>query len=738
MKVIGLLSGGKDSCFNLLECLANGHPPIAVAGLLPPPQTDELDSFMYQTVGLSLIPTISQALRLPLYTRIIQGKPINVDAEYGDRETEGDETEDLFELLKLVKENHPDAEAVSVGAILSSYQRIRVEHVCARLDLVSLAYLWQQPQDLLLPRMINSGLRAILVKVAGVGLKEEHLGKDLGQMRRELFKLNSIYGLHICGEGGEYETVTLDSPMFHDTIVLDETMTELTDPSPVAPVAHLLIQKASLQPKPDYKPLTTADARALLGYDLEEEYGDDWLDEQGKEVRESVSQVYSALSGITKQSSSSELIRSMEEQRSDRTFGICRNGGWISIGDVTAFSGPSIKKKDEMSLEEEVDECFKIIKNALHPTPLSVVQSLTVYIANMADFPVINKAYSAHFHSSPPARACVEVPLPKGTRILFEAIAFEESRQKGNTRNQMGRERRGLHVQGLSHWAPANIGPYSQAVIVNSRITLSGQIPMIPATLALPDPPSFPLEAALCLKHVRSLIRALKEGTGGSDLKRCFIEGSIGWVSSWSDLDGARTAWTTTLEAETEAENPLFLTSSIPPPTLLVQPSSLPRSAKLEWQSFLHTGQTSPRLPRPTGAISTFASRTSGSDSDSDDEENRKSPEPIIRSFEKKGSVEWIESEFREGDARWGVAGFNDIDSISNAIAPEWAKSSLNAALSVKVFYSPKQRVSEIQDRILSLHPYLKSCAVTFIPVLSIATLNNEWELGIVWNGVSE
>lgn len=35
MKVVALLSGGKDSCFNLLESLANGHEPIAVGGLLP-------------------------------------------------------------------------------------------------------------------------------------------------------------------------------------------------------------------------------------------------------------------------------------------------------------------------------------------------------------------------------------------------------------------------------------------------------------------------------------------------------------------------------------------------------------------------------------------------------------------------------------------------------------------------------------------------------------------------------
>ena len=36
-KVIGLLSGGKDSCFNLLHCAANGHDIVALATLTPEP-----------------------------------------------------------------------------------------------------------------------------------------------------------------------------------------------------------------------------------------------------------------------------------------------------------------------------------------------------------------------------------------------------------------------------------------------------------------------------------------------------------------------------------------------------------------------------------------------------------------------------------------------------------------------------------------------------------------------------
>ena len=36
MKTVGLLSGGKDSVYNLLHCIINNHEPIALASLGPP------------------------------------------------------------------------------------------------------------------------------------------------------------------------------------------------------------------------------------------------------------------------------------------------------------------------------------------------------------------------------------------------------------------------------------------------------------------------------------------------------------------------------------------------------------------------------------------------------------------------------------------------------------------------------------------------------------------------------
>lgn len=73
--------------------------------------------------------------------------------------TAGDEVEDMFILLNEVKRQIPSVTAVSSGAIASDYQRLRVESVCSRLGLVSLAYMWKQDQSLLLQEMVNRILK---------------------------------------------------------------------------------------------------------------------------------------------------------------------------------------------------------------------------------------------------------------------------------------------------------------------------------------------------------------------------------------------------------------------------------------------------------------------------------------------------------------------------------------------------------------------------------------------------
>ncbi|KAF5208880.1 hypothetical protein E0198_004782 [Clavispora lusitaniae] len=155
---------------------------------------------------------------IPLYRKALNGGSTNVSLEYVP--TPHDEIEDLLELLQEVKRKQPDVEAVSCGAILSHYQRTRVENVCDRLGLTSLAYLWQRDQAELMREICGSGLDARLIKVAAIGLNEKHLGKPLAEMYPILIKLNQMYDVHVCGEGGEFESLVFDAPFFQRKLAL--------------------------------------------------------------------------------------------------------------------------------------------------------------------------------------------------------------------------------------------------------------------------------------------------------------------------------------------------------------------------------------------------------------------------------------------------------------------------------------------------------------------------------------
>eukprot|EP01052_Picozoa_sp_SAG31_P027792 SAG31_NODE_2631_length_5350_cov_1.613026_4_plen_104_part_01 len=95
----------------------------------------------------------------------------------------------------------PEVNAVSSGAVFSDYQRLRVEHICDRLQLTSLAYLWQRPQQSLLSSIIDSGIEAVLIKIAAMGLSpSNHLGRSLSDLKESLFDLENKYGCHAAGE----------------------------------------------------------------------------------------------------------------------------------------------------------------------------------------------------------------------------------------------------------------------------------------------------------------------------------------------------------------------------------------------------------------------------------------------------------------------------------------------------------------------------------------------------------
>ena len=97
-KVVALVSGGKDSCYSMMKCVAHGHTVVALANLHPKPEVgEELDSLMYQTVGHAHVGAIAEAMELPIFRREITGTAVEQGLRYGA--TAGDEVEDLHALI---------------------------------------------------------------------------------------------------------------------------------------------------------------------------------------------------------------------------------------------------------------------------------------------------------------------------------------------------------------------------------------------------------------------------------------------------------------------------------------------------------------------------------------------------------------------------------------------------------------------------------------------------------------
>ncbi|KAG0256494.1 hypothetical protein BG011_004463 [Mortierella polycephala] len=573
--------GGKDSFYNLMQCVANGHTVIALGNLHPRPQDnkDELDSYMYQTVGHDVIHLYKDCLDLPLYRQEIKGRPIEQGSDYVA--TAEDETEDLYELLHKAKTAHPDLEAVSVGAILSNYQRIRVEHVCERLGLMTLGYLWQRNQEELLYEMAQSGVNAILIKIAAIGLKKQHLGQSIGDMFPYLCRMNQEYDLHICGEGGEYETITLDCPLFKRRIVVDESEIVIHSDDAFAQVAYLRFKSLHLEDK------------------TKDELDPSWLSDMNLNPVWEADSVMMPIEDIvrTKQLLQETETESVQEQSLPlhhtanddidavtshlSKFSTHQSDIVCAIGGTTAHEMFSPGTKKHMSIAEETKVCLQNVQAKLERIGLSwtEVVFMQVFVSNMADFGGVNGAYKAFFGINPPPRACVGANLPEPIRIQVNCTAI----RKGV---MVPKPRQTLHVQGISYWAPANIGPYSQATEQAYHAYIAGQIGMIPSTLDLPEPPSLAKETAWSLRNLSQIATA----------RQCDLINRtalcIAYVSSPEHFAPVTAAWQHIANKKS------------PAPLLAICMPSLPKGSQVEWQVVIHQGKVyADKAPVAAGSI---------------------------------------------------------------------------------------------------------------------------------------
>ena len=205
MKVAALFSGGKDSVFAVYITQQYGWDVSHLVTLLPEKQ----DSYMFHSINIHLTELLAEAINIPLVKKSTKG----------EKETE------LFDLKNLLQDLEIDG--VISGAIASEYQRTRIEKICDEIGIKSFTPLWHKNQELLLRDQVKAGFHIIIVGVFASGFDETWLGKIIDEQTIDtLVSLHEKYQINIAGEGGEFETLVLDGPLFSQKLVIDESVKE--------------------------------------------------------------------------------------------------------------------------------------------------------------------------------------------------------------------------------------------------------------------------------------------------------------------------------------------------------------------------------------------------------------------------------------------------------------------------------------------------------------------------------
>ena len=397
---VALVSGGKDSVMAAMMAQSYGHNIVALANLLPADgDVEELDSHCFQTVGHRAVGVYHELTGLPLFRRKIVGTSAHVEMSYDvcDERVKGDEVEDLRALLAAVVRELPNVRAVTSGAILSDYQRLRVEAVCADLGLTSLAYLWRQPQGLMLETICASDVDAVLCKVAAMGLKPDRdLGRSLVDAKGTLYEIESAYGSHCCGEGGEFETLTMDCPLFRrGSLRFEDTRVVVTSRDPFAPSAHLAVEAVAV----DVKDHTVEPGRLV---DVNADVDPPAVTRRRRTI-DAFEEVLTSEDAVI--GGNARLTRSW--RRAGPKF-------W-TVAAAVPVSGPNLAagSAEEAARSAEAGLHFVELSLRENGRDWSDVALVQLFVRDMSHFAAVNEAYLRVVPSTqPPARACVQ-PLAR-------------------------------------------------------------------------------------------------------------------------------------------------------------------------------------------------------------------------------------------------------------------------------------------------------------------------------------
>ena len=204
MNLAVLFSGGKDSALAWFYALQAGYKVKCLITLV----SANPYSWMFHTPNTDLTCFHAKAADIALITK----------KTHGEKEKE---LSDLKKAIKEAKANY-DIQGIITGSVASAYQASRIQRICKQLDVECFNPLWQLNQFQLLKQLIKHKFRVIITGIFAEGL-HGLIGKMINpHTLKEIKRLYEKYKINPAGEGGEFETFTLDTPFFKYRLKIKE------------------------------------------------------------------------------------------------------------------------------------------------------------------------------------------------------------------------------------------------------------------------------------------------------------------------------------------------------------------------------------------------------------------------------------------------------------------------------------------------------------------------------------
>jgi uncharacterized protein (TIGR00290 family) len=203
MNFVTSWSGGKDSCYAMMQAVAQGMKPKVLLNMM----NENGKVSRSHGLPLSILKQQAEKMKLPIVT---------IPATWNDYEAK------YIKALQEIKTEFELTAAV-FGDIDLQPHRDWEEKVCEAVGIQAVLPLWQQNRIDLVNEMLSNGIETMIVS-CNTNMGKDYLGKIMTQELAQELEAN---GIDSCGENGEFHTMVINCPLFSEAITLPKYSTQI-------------------------------------------------------------------------------------------------------------------------------------------------------------------------------------------------------------------------------------------------------------------------------------------------------------------------------------------------------------------------------------------------------------------------------------------------------------------------------------------------------------------------------